>query len=145
QIAVADRGRVRDLVRAARADAAPPGVDDRRVARRLAAGMRVLYDRHVHALRIDLLDRRLREQILEHGAAALGGLRAALELEVIAAILDADAELLLDLPQVLVELTADFREPAGIRGLENDVLHLLGRSGRFTRRTCASFRQPIGL
>jgi hypothetical protein len=80
----------------------------------------VLGERDVHALRVELFRFREIEQILEHAPAALGRRVGADELEAIAAAVDADAELPLDLPQVLVELTADARKPARIVRREDD-------------------------
>ena len=68
----------------------------------------------MHALGIELLRLGELEQILEHAPAAQRPRLRARELEAVAAVVDADAELALDLAQVLVELAAQAREPARI-------------------------------
>ena len=80
----------------------------------------MLRERHVHALGVELLGLGEVEQVLEHAPAALGRRIGARELEAIAAVVDADAELALDLAQVLVELAADAREPARIVRRQHD-------------------------
>jgi hypothetical protein len=74
----------------------------------------------VHVLGVELFRLGEIEQILEHAPATLRrGVRPR-ELEAIAAVVDADAELALDLPQVLVELAADARKTARIVGREHN-------------------------
>jgi hypothetical protein len=86
----------------------------------------VLRERHVHALGIHLFRLGDVEQVFEHAAAAFGCGIGARELEAIAAVVDADAELTLDLAQVLVELPAHAREPARIGRRQHDGQRRLG-------------------
>jgi hypothetical protein len=81
---------------------------------------RVLGDGHVHALAVELLGLGKIEQVFEHAPAALGREIGPSELEAVAAIVDPDAELPLDLPEVLVELPAHARKAAGVVGREHD-------------------------
>ena len=80
----------------------------------------VLRERHVHAFAIELLGFGQVEQVFEHAAPALGCRVGAHELEAVAAIVDPDAELALDLAQVLVELPAHARQSARIVGREHN-------------------------
>jgi hypothetical protein len=80
---------------AARAHGAAPRIDDE-AAIGVVVGQnraRVLGERHVHALAVELLGLGHVEQIFEHAPAALGREIGPCELEPIAAIVDADAEL----------------------------------------------------
>ena len=92
-------------------------------------------ERDMHALRVELLGGRELEQILDHTPAAQRRILRTHELEAVAAIVDADAELALDLPQMLVELPAQAREPARIVGAQHDAERVLV--------LCAAVRQPI--
>jgi hypothetical protein len=110
----------------------------------------VLGERQVHALGIELLGLSEIEEILEHAPGALRcGIRPR-ELEAVAAVVDADPELPLDLAQVLVELAADARKPARIVRRQDDrerrLCRLLNRGFRCVRqRICASRRQRVDL
>jgi hypothetical protein len=130
------------LVRAARADAAPPRVDREpallaaRRLERIVAHM--LGERDVHALGVELLGRRELEQVLEHAAAAPRGVLFADELEPVAAVVDLDRELALDLAQVLVELPRQRREPARIVRAQDHAERVLFFCGGVRQRHLAS-------
>ena len=83
-------------------------------------GAHVLGERQVHALGVELLGLGEIEQVLEHAPAARRSRVGARELEAVAAVVDADAELPLDLPQMLVELPAHAREPPRVVGRQHD-------------------------
>ena len=138
EIGFAHRFRISDLVRAARAHRAAARVDDETAFGAVVGqiGTQVLGERQMHSLAIELLGFGEIEQILEHAAAALGGEIGPGQLEAVASVVDPDAELPLDLPQVLVELPAYAREAPRVVG---------GQHNRERRRDLRCFRQRISL
>jgi ABC-type taurine transport system ATPase subunit len=106
--------------------------------RRVLIVTHVLGERNVHPLAVELLGCRELEQVLEHAAAAPRGILVADELEAIAAVVDLDAELTLDLAQVLVELARKRREPARIVRAQDHAERVLGLDGGVRQRISVS-------
>jgi hypothetical protein len=141
EVALAHRARIRDLVRAARANTAPARVDRKAVL----AGYRlervvahVLGERDVHALGVELLGGRELEQVLEYTTAAPRRVLFADELETVSTVVDLDRELALDLAQMLVELAGKRREAARIVGAQDHAERVLSFCGGVRQRTSAS-------
>ena len=87
---------------------APARVDDEAAVTVVVVGD--IGDRQVHLFGVEILGDRHLEEPLEHLAALAGAGLGAADLEAVAAALDRDAETLLDLAQVLVELAAQVRK-----------------------------------
>ena len=82
-------------------------------------------------------------EILEHASGSLDGGCRALELKAATATVDLDAQSLLDLAQMSIELTAEIRHAARIGRLEVDV-DRLGLCERLRQRTVGPLWLRVG-